>query len=391
MGARVAVRSDRRRAGTWVAATLLAALLAGIGLAGCGSGGIGGDTGPAAQVDASGPVKGQLTISQWPLYIDPGKNGTVAEFERNTGVDVKYIEDINDNSEFFGKMQPLLAKGESGGRSMITVSDWLANQMYHLGYIQKLDYSKLPNVQNNLITPLRHPAADPNREFTVPWQSGMTGLIVNTRLAPDVNSICDLFDPKYKGKVDMLTELRDTVPMTLKCMGIDPDTATTDQWLAAVAKVKEAADSGQIRRFTGNDYIRDLSSGDVDFVLGWSGDAIQLQQDDPNIKFVMPKEGCMLWSTSMEIPTGAPNPAAAEAWMNYVYDPRVQADIAEYVNYVTPVKGVKPILAKRDPQLAKSKLIFPTKQYTKNCTFEPVLPGEQGRKVTQAFNAVVNG
>jgi spermidine/putrescine transport system substrate-binding protein len=155
--------------------------------------------------------------------------------------------------------------------------------------------------------------------------------------------------------------------------------------------VKEAADSGQIRRFTGNDYIRDLSSGDVDFVLGWSGDAVQLQKDDPDIKFVMPKEGCMLWSTSMEIPAGAPNPAASEAWMNFVYNPRVQADIAEYVNYVTPVKGVKPILAKRDPELARNKLIFPTKRYTRNCTFEPVLPGEQGREVTQAFNRVVNG
>ena len=136
----------------------------------------------------------------------------------------------------------------------------------------------------------------------------MTGLIVNTDLAPDVNSICDLFDPKYKGKVDMLTELRDTVPMTLKCMGIDPDHATTAQWLAAVDKIKNAADSGQIRRFTGNDYIRDLSSGDVDFVLGWSGDAIQMQKDNPNIKFVMPKEGCMLWSTSMEIPVGRSKP-----------------------------------------------------------------------------------
>jgi spermidine/putrescine transport system substrate-binding protein len=179
--------------------------------------------------------------------------------------------------------------------------------------------------------------------------------------------------------------------MTLKCMGIDPDKATTAQWLAAVDKLKAAADAGQIRRFTGNDYIRDLSSGDVDFVLGWSGDAIQLQKDNPNIKFVMPKEGCMLWSTSMEIPTGAPNPAAAEAWMNYVYNPKVQADIAEYVNYVTPVKGVKPILAKRDPQLAKSKLIFPTKKYTANCTYEPVLGGAPGRKVTEAFDAVING
>jgi spermidine/putrescine transport system substrate-binding protein len=361
--------------------------------AGCGgSSGIGGNqTQTAPTADASGPVKGDLTISQWPLYIDPGKNGTQAEFERNTGVSVNYIEDINDNVEFFGKVQPLLAKGESGGRSLITVSDWLANQMYNLGYIEKLDKSAIPNVEKNLIGPLRHPAADPNRDFTVPWQSGMTGLIVNTKLAPDVNSICDLFDPKYKGKVDMLSELRDTVPMTLKCMGIDPDHATTEQWLSAVDKVKQAADSGQIRRFTGNDYIRDLASGDVDFVLGWSGDAIQLQKDNPDIKFVMPKEGCMLWSTSMEIPVGAPNPAAAEAWMNFVYDPKVQADIAEYVNYVTPVKGVKPILAKRDPQLAKSKLIFPTKQFTRNCTFEPVLPGAQGREVTKAFNAVVNG
>jgi spermidine/putrescine transport system substrate-binding protein len=219
----------------------------------------------------------------------------------------------------------------------------------------------------------------------------MTGLIVRTDLAPGVNSICDLFDPKYKGKVDMLTELRDTVPMTLKCMGIDPDKATTDQWLAAVDKVKEAADSGQIRRFTGNDYIRDLSSGDVDFVLGWSGDAVQLQNDNPNIKFVMPREGCMLWSTSMEIPIGAPNAAAAEAWMNYVYDPKVQADIAAYVNYVTPVKGVKQILAKRDPKLAENKLIFPTKKYTAKCTYEPVLAGKQGREVTEAFDRVVSG
>jgi spermidine/putrescine transport system substrate-binding protein len=219
----------------------------------------------------------------------------------------------------------------------------------------------------------------------------MTGLIVNTDRAPDVDSICDLFDPKYKGRVDMLTELRDSVPMTLKCMGIDPDTATEEEWLSAVDKIEAAADSGQIRRFTGNDYIRDLSSGSVDFVLGWSGDAVQLQKDDPNIEFVMPKEGCMLWSTSMEIPVGAPNVAAAEEWINFVYDPKVQADIAEYVNYVTPVKGVKQILAKRDPELAKNELIFPTKSYTRNCTFEPVLDGELGRKVTQAFNAVVSG
>jgi spermidine/putrescine transport system substrate-binding protein len=370
----------------------LAALLAFLATA-CGGGGSleGGGEGPAGTADASGPVEGKLTISQWPLYIDPGKNNTIDKFERDTGVDVNYVEDINDNLAFFGKMQPLLQQGESGGRSLITVSDWLAAQMYGLGYLEKLDYSKLPNVRKNLIPALRHPESDPHREFTVPWQAGMTGLIVRKDLAPEVNSICDLFNPKYKGHVTMLTEMRDSVPMTLKCMGIDPEKATEDQWLAAVEKIGEAAESGQIRRFTGNDYYQDLINGNVDFVLGWSGDAVQLQADNPNIKFVMPKEGCMLWSTSMEIPVGAPNPAAAEAWMNYVYDPKVQADIAEYVNYVTPVAGVKAILRKRDPELAENQLIFPSPSYTKNCSFESELGGEMGRNVTKAFNEVING
>jgi spermidine/putrescine transport system substrate-binding protein len=338
-----------------------------------------------APVAPGGPVKGEMTISQWPLYVDPGKNGTIKEFERATGVSVKYIEDINDNAEFYGKLRPMLARGDSGGRSLITVSDWLAARMYKLGYLQRLDKSRLPNVRRNLIPSLRHPAADRNRDFTVPWQSGMTGLIVRKDLAPDVDEIKDLFDPRYKGKVTMLTEMRDSVPLTLKSMGIDPDSASSDQWLSAVDKIKQAADSGQIRRFTGNEYIKNLPKGDTWVAMGWSGDAVQLQKDNPNIEFVMPKEGCMLWSTSMEIPIGAPNPQAAQALMNFVYDPKVQADIAEYVNYVTPVKGVKEILRKRDPELARSQLIFPSEEYTRNCSFEPVLGGKQGQLVTEAF------
>jgi spermidine/putrescine transport system substrate-binding protein len=366
---------------------LLAAALAGV--TACGE-----DqpkTAKDAPVAPGGPVKGEMTISQWPLYVDPGKNGTIKEFERATGVAVKYIEEINDNAEFYGKLRPVLARGDSGGRSVITVSDWLAARMYKLGYLQRLDKSRLPNVAKNLIPALRRPAADPDRDFTVPWQSGMTGLIVRTDLAPGVDELKDLFDPRYKGKVTMLTEMRDSVPLTLKSMGIDPDSASTDQWLAAVAKIKQAADSGQIRRFTGNEYIKNLPKGDTWIAMGWSGDAVQLQKDNPNIEFVMPKEGCMLWSTSMEIPIGAPNPQAAQAFMNFVYDPKVQADIAEYVNYVTPVKGVKEILRKRDPALARSQLIFPSEQYTRNCSFEPVLGGKQGQVVTEAFqNALGN-
>jgi spermidine/putrescine transport system substrate-binding protein len=338
-----------------------------------------------APVVAKGPVRGKLTISQWPLYIDPGKKGTIAEFEKESGVDVKYVEDINDNDQFFGKIRPLLERGDTGGRSMIVLSDWLAARMDKLGYLEHFDYSQLRNVKRHLLPSLRHPAADPKRAFTIPWQSGMTGLIVRSDLAPGVDEIADLYDPKYKGKVSLLTEMRDTVPMTLKSMGIDPAKASKDQWLDAVDKVAEAADSGQVRKFTGNEYIKDLPKGDTWIALGWSGDAIQLQKDNPNIEFVMPKEGCMLWSTSMEIPVGAPNPQAAQAFIDFVYDPKVQADIAEWVNYVTPVTGVKEILRKRDPALARSELIFPSADYTANCSFEPVLGGELGQEVTEAF------
>jgi spermidine/putrescine transport system substrate-binding protein len=366
---------------------LLAAVLAlGIAAAGCGTDEESTNSKDAqAPLAKTGPAKGELTISQWPLYIDPGKKGTIAEFEKKTGVDVKYIEDINDNDQFYGKIRQQLEQGDSGGRSIIVLSDWLAARMDKLGYLQHFDYSALPNVKRNLIPALRHPAADPKRAFTIPWQSGMTGLIVRDDLAPGVDSINDLYDPKYKGKVSLLTEMRDSVPMTLKGMGIDPAHATEDQWLKAVDKIKEAADSGQVRKFTGNEYIKDLPKGDTWIALGWSGDAIQLQKDNPHIKFVMPKEGCMLWSTSMEIPVGAPNPQAAQDFINFVYDPQVQADIAEWVNYVTPVRGVRAILGRRDPALARSQLIFPSEAYTANCSFEPVLGGKLGEDVSEAF------
>ena len=372
----------------WIVAAalvVLAALAAGCGTDETKSA----NGGENAEVVAKGPAKGSFTFSQWPLYIDPGKKGTVAQFEKDTGIGLKYVEEINDNDQFFGKIRPQLARGDSGGRSLITVSDWLAARMDKLGYLQHFDYSELPNVKKNMIPALRHPAADPNRAFTIPWQSGMTGLIVRSDLAPGVDSINDLYDPKYKGKVSLLTEMRDSVPMTLKAMGIDPAHATEDQWLQAVDKIKEAADSGQVRKFTGNEYIKDLPKGDTWIALGWSGDAIQLQKDNPHIKFVMPKEGCMLWSTSMEIPVGAPNPQAAQKFIDFVYDPKVQADIAEWVNYVTPVRGVKAILRKRDPALAKSQLIFPSEAYTANCSFEPVLGGKLGADVTEAFQQAI--
>lgn len=380
---------DPRRITALLAVLVAAAALA-LGLAACGGGGgiEGGGEKEAAEVKLEGKPSGQLTISNWPLYID---KGTVPNFEKKTGISVKYIEDVNDNAGFFGKMQPLLSQGESGGRSLFVVTDWMAAKMHELGYLQNLDKAGIPNVEANLSQALRSPSFDPKREFSVPWQSGMGGLLVRTDLAPEIHSICDLFDPKYKGKVDFLSEVIETVPLVMACEGMDPDKASEADWMKTIKKIQGAVESGQIRRFTGNDYQQDLTSGNAVAVIGWSGDAVQLQSDNPNIEFRMPTEGCSLWSDNMVIPVGAPNPTAAEAWMNYVYDPEVQANIAEYVNYVTPVEGVKEVLAKREPALAENQLIFPSEEFTKKCFTQPKLSAEELQNVTQAFDAVITG
>ena len=365
------------------------ALVVALALAACGSSSsTSSGSANVETVKLAGKPSGEVTISNWPFYIDPN---TVSDFEKATGVSVNYIEDINSNEEFFGKLQPLLAKGESGDRSMFVMTDWMAKKMYDLGYLQDLDKSGIPNVEANLVESLRHPDFDPERKFSVPWQSGMTGLIVNKSLAPNVHSICDLFDPQYKGKVEMLSELRDTVPLVMLCMGIDPSKASEQDWIAAIDKIKGAVDSGQLRRFTGNDYTRDLANGDVAAVIGWSGDAVQLQADNPDIEFRMPTEGCTLFSDNMVIPVGAPNPTAAEAWMNYVYDPNNQAQITKEVHYVSPVNGVREIFQKTDPELINDPLIFPSDKYTSKCVTEPTITGEEEQRVNRAFQGLLTG
>jgi len=369
----------------------LLVLAASLGLTACGGGGdIGGSSDvTVSTATAEGKPSGQLTISNWPLYID---KQTIPQFQDQSGVSVKYIEDINSYDEFFGKMQPVLANGKSGGRSLMVASDWLAKKEYDLGYIQKLDKAALAPALSHL-SPVASKGTDADHNYSIPWQGGMTGLIVNEKLAPDVTSVNDIFDPKYKGKVEMVTELREVVPLVMKGEGIDPATASEQDWLDTIDKIKQAGESGQIRRFTGNDYARDLASGDADFVIGWAADAFQLQTDNPDLRWVMPAQGCILWWDNWVVPVGAPNPTAAYAFINYTYQPAHQAQISAWTASVTPVTGVKEVLQKSDPTLARSNLIFPSAQYTKNCspvTSPPGSPADQ-QKVEQAWASAITG
>jgi spermidine/putrescine transport system substrate-binding protein len=370
-----------------VVSALVAVVLA-LGLAACGDDTVGGGgNSDEATTAKAGEVTGKLAISNWPGYIDPGPDGTVAEFEGETGVDVDYIEDVNDNETFFGKLQPQLEQGDSGGRSIFVVTDWMAKQMYDLGYLQEIDHNDLPTVFENLVPSLESPSFDPERKFSIPWQSGMTGIWVDTAKAPEIKSVNDLFDPKYKGKVTMLTEMRDSVPLVMKAEGVDPEEATNEDWLQAIDKVKAAADSGQIRRFTGNDYTEDLTAGNIVAAIGWSGDASIVENE--NAEWRMPTEGCMLWSDNMVIPVGAPNTSAALGWMEFSYEPEVAADLTEYITYVSPVDGVQDLLRKTEPQLAKDPLVFPSEEFQRNCSTQDSPPDVE--PVNEAWQGVVTG
>lgn len=358
-------------------------------VAACGDDGGNGGT----EVAQGGKPSGEVTISNWPGYIDPGKNGTVAEFEKAYGLDVNYIEDINSNTQFFGKMQPLLANGDSGGRSLFVVTNWLAKQMYDLGYLEQLDHADLKTVFQNIAPQFEQEELDPGRKYSVPWQGGLTGIwVITSGPGNEIRSMKDLFDPKYKGKVTMLDEMRDTVPLVMQMQGADPTNFTTEDWQKAIDFLKQETDSGQIRRFTGNEYTEDLTSGNIVAAVGWSGDRSLIGRDD--VEWRSPTEGCDTFFDQMVIPVGAPNTPAALAFMNFVYRPEVQADIAAYVNYVTPVDGVKEVLAKRgDSDLANDPLIFPPAKSLQGCSQDPNPPGseQEQQDITEQFQDVVTG
>jgi spermidine/putrescine transport system substrate-binding protein len=361
-------------------------------LAACGSetgGGDGGEAKEEAKTIAKSQIAESMYFANWPLYIEEDR-GTLKEFQKEYGTKVKYVEEINDNTEFFGKVRQQYERGDSGGRDIHVVSDWMADRMIQLGYVQRFDKKELPNVQANLIERLKSPPFDPKREFSVPWQSGMTGLIyLEDKVKREPKSVEDLFDPAYKGKVTMLTEMRDSVGTVAAFLGHDPEKATLDQFMEAVDLIDKNVQSGQIRGFTGNEYIKDLPKGDSWLVLGWSGDAISLSSEQKNIKFAFPESGFHLWTDNMQIPVGAPAAYTAEKFIDFVYDPKIAVDITAYVNYVCPVEGVQEILAERDPALAESQFIFPDKQTLSNAFVFRGLKPEEARELDDAFQRVI--
>src|SRR5215211_3832454 len=349
----------------------------------------GGEKSAEEKTIPKGKIASSMYIANWPLYIDE-KRTALKSFQDKYGTKIKYVEEVNDNDQFFGKVRQQYEQGSSGGRDIHVVTDWMADRMIRLGYVQKFDKSSMPNANANLIERLKSPPFDPKREFSMPWQSGLTGIIYRKDLVKrEPKSVDDLFDPAYKGKVTMLSEMRDTVGIVAASMGADPEKASVDEFMKAIDKIQEGADSGQIRGFTGNEYIKDIPKGDSVVIIGWSGDAVQLKADNPNIEFVLPESGGMLWTDNMQIPVGAPHAYTAEKFIHYVYQPEVQAPIEAYVNYICPVDGTKEVIAKTDKELAENPLIFPDEAFLADTHIFRGLKPDEETELNDAFQKLI--
>jgi len=328
---------------------------------------------------------GNWTFSNWPLYMD---KKLLKAFDKEYGGHVRYLEDINDNYEFFGKVRQQLENKQPIGRDIVVLTDYMAARWIRNGYAEPIDRKNVPNAKN-IVDNLATINYDPERKFTLPYQSGAIGVGYNIKkTGRELKSVKDLFDPKYKGRVTMLSEPYDSASTVLLGDGVDCSKATIDQLLGAIEKIDKANKAGQFRRFTGNDYSTDLAKGNISVALAYSGDLVQLQSDNPDLRFTYFDEGNVAFNDNLMMPANAEHPYAAETMFNYLYEPEVAAKLAAYVNYISPVKGAKQVLEKTDPKIAANELIFPPPEIQKKIHAYPNLSPADERKMQEAMAQV---
>ena len=376
--------------------------LTALALAGCGSkgrnptsSGSGAPSAKAAQ-DMSDTEK-VVNWSNWPEYIDVDDNTqarpSLDAFTKKTGIKVNYTEDYNDNDEFYAKVRPLLADGQDTGRDVWCSTDWMVARLIRQGYVQKLDLANIPN-HKNVDDSLMNVEFDPGRLYSLPWQSGFAGIAYNPKATggKKVESVDQLLtDPALKGKVTLLTEMRDTVGLVLLAMGKKLESFTDADFDAAIDEIKKAKDAGQIKGFTGNEYTKPLASGDTAACIAWTGDVVQLQADNPDLGYALPSTGCTLWSDNFVIPALAKHKKNAEMLIDYYYDPAVMAEVVDYVNYISPVKGTKEILQKIDPDVADNPLIIPSAATLSNAHVFRGLSSDEETRYSAAFAEITAG
>ena len=328
--------------------------------------------GPSASAPATAtaaPIatpSAELNWANWTYYMDvdpndSNKHPSLDKFTAKYGTKVTYSEIIDDNETFFGTIQPALQGGADTGWDIITMTDWMAAKLIRLGWVEKLNIANMPNFTANLVDTYKGVNWDPTGDHHAPWQSGMTGLGFDPAKTGDLDTLEALFtaDPRWKGKVDILSEMRDAIGLTMLKLGLDPANPTRDACDQAVAELKKAKDAKIVRAFKGNAYAEDLKAGNVVLAMAWSGDMIQVLTEKPGMKFVIAKEGGMLWTDNSMIPKGAAHKGTAELLIDWFYQPDIAAEVEAYVNYICPVKGAADVLKASNPDVANNPLIFP--------------------------------
>jgi len=377
-----------------------AAGIAGVGalLAACGTGGSSstgtGSGGPTPAEDLSDSEK-IVRWASWSLYLDydeeTNSRPTLERFSQETGIEATYVEDIEDNDTFYGKVQAQLAQGQDIGYDVVTPTDWMAARLIRQGYVQELDHGNIPNLEN-LVEDLRNVDFDPGRKRSVTWQSGYGLVAWNKELVPEgINEISDLWKPEYKGRVEVLSEMRDTIGLIMLSQGVDiSGDWGDDEFYNALAVIEENIQNGQIRQVRGNSYAEDMVSGDAIAVIGWSGDIVALNfEAGDKFGYKILDSGVTLWSDNLQVPIGSPHKKNAEALINYYYEPEVAAEVAAWVNYITPVVGAREAMEEIDPELVDNELIFPDSETLAKAHVFRTLTPEEEEKYNGDFLAVI--
>jgi spermidine/putrescine transport system substrate-binding protein len=375
-------RTSRRRFMGGGAAAAAAAILGPSFLAACGSDSGGGESPSAsAPPDDGAPASGSLRVSNWPLYM---ADGFVAAFQDKTKITVDYKEDFNDNEQWFAKVKEPLSRKQDIGADLVVPTQFMAARIQQLGWLNEIREARWTN-KKNLRKDLLNTKVDPGRKTTAPYMTGMVGLAYNkAATGKDIKGINDLWDPAFKGRVSLFSDTQDGLGMIMLSQGSSVEDPTTEAVQKAVDLVREQKEKGQIRRFTGNDYADDLAAGNIAVAQAYSGDVVQLQADNPDLKFIIPESGGDWFIDTMTIPYTTQNQAAAEEWINYVYDRANYAKLVAFVQYVPVLSDMSDELDKIDPALAKNPLIVPPEADAARLKSWAPLTDEQ----TQEFNTM---
>src|SRR6478609_3231426 len=366
---------------------------AALALAACSTGGASGKPTPAKDLSSSDKT---LTWANWQAYLDQDDNGkypTLEAFEKQSGIKVKYDVAVDDNNTYYAKVKDQLALGKDIGADTVCLTDWMVARWIRLGYVQEFGADAIPN-KKNLVSNLVDVDFDKGRKKSLPWQSGFAGICWNKEKLPDgLASVDDLWKPELKGKVGVLSEMRDTMGLILLQQGVDISGDFSDaDFDKGIEKLTKEVNDGQIRNIKGNSYLNDLKSGDTLAAICWSGDITQLNAEaGDNWQFAIPEAGGTLWSDNFVIPIGSTRKANAEKLIDYYYQPEVAAEVAAWVNYITPVEGAKEAATAIDPALADNQLIFPDAETLSQAHIFRSLSTAEEQKYQAAFQKVILG